>query len=351
MDRRTDGRSGDRRADSRGAPMKSLLAHRDLVFGCIVVAMVLGISAYAPAFGQRDSLIGVLNDTSFLFIMAIAQMIVILTRGIDLSVAANLALTGMLTAMVAERHQGLPSAVFALLAIGIGTGLGFVNGGLIAFVGIPPIVVTLGTLAVYRGMIVVIGGGSQVNAADMGENFQALPKLAFVGLSSVFWIAAALSLAAWLFLSATRAGRGLYAVGGNPIAARYCGIVAGRQQLLAYALSGAAAGLCGYLWVARYGVAYVEIATGYELTVIAACVIGGVSIGGGVGSVAGTLMGALFVGVIANALPVMQVSPFWQMGISGAVILLAVVINARSELRQGKLILPQARREAAGARR
>jgi rhamnose transport system permease protein len=330
--------------------MKALLAHRELVLFCIVVAMVVGISAYAPAFGERDSLLGVLNDTSFLFMMAVAQMIVILTRGIDLSVAANLALTGMLTAMAAQSHHGLPTVAFVLLAIAIGTALGLVNGSLIAFLGIPPIVVTLGTLAIYRGLIVVIGGGSQVNAGDMGENFQSLPKLAVLGLSSVFWISAVLSLAAWLFLTMTRPGRGLYAVGGNPVAARYCGIDPGLQQLLAYALSGAVAGLCGYLWVARYGVAYVEIATGYELTVIAACVIGGVSIGGGVGSVAGTLMGALFIGVIVNALPVMQVSPFWQMGISGAVILLAVVINARADLRQGKLILPKARRDAAKAR-
>ena len=99
---------------------------------------------------------------------------------------------------------------------------------------------------------------------------------------------------------------------------------------------GAVAGLCGYLWVARYGVAYSEIAIGYELTVIAACVIGGVSIGGGVGTVAGTLLGALFLGIVMNALPVMQISPFWQMAISGAVILAAVVINARAEKRRPK---------------
>ncbi len=114
--------------------------------------------------------------------------------------------------------------------------------------------------------------------------------------------------------------------------------------MLAYSISGAVAGLCGYLWVARYGVAYSEIANGYELTVIAACVIGGVSIGGGVGTVAGTLLGALFLGIVMTALPVMQISPFWQMAISGAVILAAVVINARAERRPDKLILPEARR-------
>jgi rhamnose transport system permease protein len=114
-----------------------------------------------------------------------------------------------------------------------------------------------------------------------------------------------------VLLSFTHAGRGLYAVGGNPVAARYCGIDPRRQELLAYSITGAVAGLCGYLWVARYGVAYSEIASGYVLTVIAACVIGGVSIGGGIGAVAGTLLGAFFLGIVMAALPVMQISPFW----------------------------------------
>jgi rhamnose transport system permease protein len=330
--------------------MSILLRYRELVLAVIIAAMVIGIGVYAPAFTTHDSLLGVLNDTAFLFMMALAQAIVILTRGLDLSVAANLALTGMLTAMLGRWAPDLPAVAFLAVSLGIGLGLGLINGGLIAFLGIPPIVTTLGTLAIFRGMIVVVGGGGQVNASEMGETFQSFPKLTVLGLNSVFWISALVAVLAWLFLSWTRTGRGMYAVGGNPVAARYCGIDLGRQQLVAYAMSGAVAGLCGYLWVARYGVAYVEIATGYELTVIAACVIGGVSIGGGVGTVPGTLLGALFIGVIVNALPVMQVSPFWQMLISGAVILLAVIINARAELRPDKLILPEARRAAGRAR-
>ncbi len=193
-------------------------------------------------------------------------------------------------------------------------------------------------------MIVVSGGGDQVNASEMGASFQAFPKIAFLGLTTPFWLAAFVAVAAQIFLTRTRTGRGLYAVGGNPVAARYCGIRVQRAEGLVYVISGAIAGLCGYLWVARYGVAYSEIALGYELTVIAACVIGGVSIGGGVGSVAGAVLGALFLGVVVNALPVMQVSPFWQMAIAGTVILGAVVLNARAEARPGKLILAEARR-------
>lgn len=330
--------------------MSILLKYREAVLALIIALMVIGIGFYAPAFVTRDSLLGVLNDTGFLFMMALAQMLVILTRGIDLSVAANLALTGMIVGMLNEICPNLSPALYILAAILVGSGLGLINGTLISWLKIPPIVVTLGTLAIYRGMIVVIAGGKQVNASEMSETFAGFPKIEFLGLNSVFWIAVLIAILVGVVLTRTRLGRGLFAVGGNPVAARYCGIDQGRAEMFVYTVAGAVAGLSGYLWVARYGVAYSEIAVGYELTVIAACVIGGVSIGGGVGTVIGTLLGALFIGVIVNSLPVMQVSPFWQMAISGAVILAAVIINARAETRPDKLILPEARRKAARGR-
>ena len=330
--------------------MSFLLRHRELALGLIIAAMVAGIGLYAPAFISAANIATVLNDTSILFMLVLAQMVVILTRGIDLSVAANLALSGMISASLAQHLPHLPVIAYIATGVAVGVALGLFNGGLIAGVGIPPIVVTLGTLAIFRGLIVVYGGGSQVNASEMGDVFQNFPNLTVLGLDAVFWIAAPLAIAFALFLNFTRTGRNFYALGGNPLAARYCGINIGRQLLLAYLVSGAVSGLCGYLWVARYGVAYSEIASGYELTVIAACVIGGVSIAGGVGTVPGALLGALFLGVIVNALPVMQVTPFWQMAISGAVILAAVVVNARVERRGGKLILPEARRSAGAAK-
>jgi rhamnose transport system permease protein len=324
--------------------VKALFKSREFVLALILALGVAGIGAYQPVFLEWENIGDLLTETSVLFMMALAQMVVILTRGIDLSVAANLALSGMIAALVSQYYPDTPLLLMILAGVITGLVLGLINGGLIAFLGIPPIVVTLGTLAVYRGMIIIIAKGDQVNASEMGVGFQAFPKDAFLGLTSPVWIAIGVSILFWVFLNLTRAGRGLYAVGGNPVAARYCGIDQRKQELLAYAISGAVAGLCGYLWVARYGVAYSEIANGYELTVIAACVIGGVSIGGGVGSVAGTLLGALFLGIVMTALPVMQISPFWQMAISGAVILAAVVINARAERRPEKLILPEARR-------
>jgi rhamnose transport system permease protein len=324
--------------------VRRLFSYRELILALILFLGVASIGAYQPVFLRWENVRDMLTETSVLFMMALAQMVVILTRGIDLSVAANLALSGMCAALVSQYYPNTPLLLMILAGMLSGLLLGMLNGAMIAFLSIPPIVMTLGTLAVFRGMIIIIAGGDQVNASEMSAAFQAFPKQVFLGLTMPVWIAIGVSILFWIFLNATRPGRGLYAVGGNPIAARYCGIDHRRQELLAYSITGVVAGLCGYLWVARYGVAYSEIASGYELTVIAACVIGGVSIGGGVGSVAGTLLGALFLGVIMTALPVLQISPFWQMAISGAVILAAVIINARAERRPDKLILPEARR-------
>jgi rhamnose transport system permease protein len=328
--------------------MSLLLKSRELLLAIVLVLLGAAISLYAPVFLTFDNISDMLTETSVLAMMALAQMAVILTRGIDLSVASNLAFSGFMAALVSQYIPEAPLVLAILVGVLTGLALGLLNGALVAGLGIPPIVVTLGALAIYRGAIIVIGGGDQVNASEMGEAFQAFPKMSLLGLTTPVWCAMLVSIAMWVFLAMTRTGRGLYAVGGNPVAARYVGISLQKQELIVYALSGAVAGLCGYLWVARYGVAYSEIAGGYELTVIAACVIGGVSIGGGVGTVLGAILGALFLGMIMNALPVMQISPFWQMAISGAVILAAVVINARAERRPEKLILPEARRAFSG---
>jgi rhamnose transport system permease protein len=165
------------------------------------------------------------------------------------------------------------------------------------------------------------------------------PRYTIFGVDIFSWLAILVAIGMWLVLAHTRFGRRLYAAGDNPRAAVYTGIDPAREQCVAFCISGALAGLCGYLWVSRYAVAYVETALGFELQVIAACVIGGVSIAGGIGRVIGCALGALFLGVVKNALPTVGVSPFWQMGISGVVIVIAVILNARGERREGRRIL------------
>jgi rhamnose transport system permease protein len=324
--------------------LKALLQNRELLLAMIVAAIVLAVGFRAPVFLTGESLVNVVTDTCFLFMLTLAQMAIILTRGIDLSVAANLALTGMAVALVSRAMPEIPIGLIILLAIVIGAALGSMNGALVAYIGIPPIVVTLGTLAIFRGLIFLLAGGEWLTSKDMSEAFLIFPHANIIGIPSLIWIAGLVIIAFWMLYRHTQFGRGLYAIGGNPVAARYCGINIPRQQFIVYTIAGAVSGLCGYLWVARFGIAFVDNAQGYELTIIAACVIGGVSIAGGIGTVSGALLGALFLGVIVNALPVINVSPFWQMLISGFVILAAVIVNARSERPIGKLILSKARK-------
>ncbi len=319
--------------------MQRLLKNRELLLGLIIIVMIAGFSTRASNFATPGNLANIFNDTSILIILALGQMTVILTKSIDLSVAANLAFTGMAVAMLDAAYPGLPLALLIVLAVVIGAALGAINGFLVWLLQIPPIVVTLGTLTIYRGMAFVLSGGSWVNAHQMTPDFLNLPRLVVLGLPILSWVAIAIVFLIWFVLTRTPFGRSTYAAGGNPTAAVYAGIDIGRARFLAFVVSGALAGLAGYLWVSRYAVAYVDIAAGFELDSVAANVIGGVSIAGGIGTVVGTVLGALFLGVIKNALPVIGISPFAQMAISGIVIVLAVVFNARAERKKGRIIL------------
>jgi rhamnose transport system permease protein len=314
-----------------------------ILMGAILLLLAL-IATRFPGFVAPANLAGVLNDTSPLIILAVGQMIVILTKCIDLSVAANLALTGMVVAMMNVAAPDLPLVVTVVVAVGIGTALGMFNGLLVWKLNIPPIVVTLGTMTIFRGTIFLISDGKWVNSHEMSAPFKALPRAVILGLPVLSWIAIAVVILFGVVLSRTTLGRAFFAVGGNPHAAVYAGINVGRTQFWAFAISGALAGLTGYLWVSRYAVAYVDIAAGFELDVVAACVIGGISIAGGIGSVGGAVLGALFLGVIKNALPVVDISPFWQLFISGAAIIIAVAFNARSTRTKGRIILKKAER-------
>lgn len=326
--------------------MNALLKHREALLGGVIVLLMLAIGSRVPAFISPGNLVEMFNDTAILIILALGQMMVLLTKGIDLSMAANLALTGMIVALINFHHPDVPVWALLLLATALGLVMGIINGLLVWRLGIPAIVVTLGTMSIYRGIIFLLSGGGWVNANQMSADFLAVPRSGLLGLPVLSWCAIAALLLVGYFLRYSRSGRALYTAGGNATAAYYTGINAGKMQFVSFCLSGALAGFCGYLWISRFAVAYVDVANGFELQVVAACVIGGISTMGGSGRVLGCLFGALFLGVINNALPVIGVSPFWQMAISGTVIVIAVLLNERGNKRKGRLIL----RDAALAR-
>lgn len=326
--------------------MNTLLKSRESILALAILVLLAVVAFRFPAFLRPANLANVLTDTSPLIILALGQMMVILTKCIDLSMAANLALCGMVAGLM--NIAGVPLPVILLAVILLGALLGAVNGLLVWKLGIPSIVVTLGTMTIYRGIIFLLTDGKWINAHQMSEGFKAFPRAVFLGLPVMAWIMIAVVLGCWVLVGRTAIGRALFAVGGNPHAAAYTGISVGRTQCAAFVLAGALAGFTGYLWVARYAVAYVDIAGGFELDVVAACVIGGIAIAGGAGSVAGAVMGALFLGIVKNALPVIGISPFWQMAISGTAILVAVIFNARAQRTSGRIILKQAEHRHAG---
>lgn len=308
-----------------------------LVFFTAVFYIAVGI--ISPSFLSLQTLDSIITDSAILMIIASAQMMVILTRGIDLTVAANIALSGMIAALIGMHWPNTPLPIIISASVFTGLGLGMLNGVFIALFGIPSIVVSLGAMTIYRGMVFVLSGGQWVNAQEMTESFTAFPLDRFAGLSNLALIGIVVSLIAVFVMRYTRFGRELYAIGGNPEATSYVGINTRARLFAVYTITGGMAGLCGYLWVARFAIAYTEIALGFELLTVAACVIGGVGIAGGTGSVLGAVLGALFLGVLQNALPVMGISPFWQMAVSGTAILAAVVANSRGQQQKGKQIL------------
>ncbi len=315
---------------------------RETILAAAIGVLLAVVASRFAGFIAPSNLANVFNDTAPLIILALGQMVVILTRCIDLSVAANLALTGMAVAMINVAMPGLPIPIIIAIAISLGAVMGAINGVLVWKLSIPPIVVTLGTMTIFRGIIFLISDGKWVNSHEMSPAFTGVPRAEFLGLPVLSWVAIITVVIFGIMMARTQLGRSIFAVGGNPHAAVYTGIDVGKTQFLAFVISGALAGLTGYLWVARYAVAYVDIAGGFELEVVAACVIGGISIAGGIGSVGGAVLGAIFLGVVKNALPVVNISPFWQLAISGSAILIAVAFNAQSGRKKGRIILKDA---------
>jgi rhamnose transport system permease protein len=316
-------------------------SRRDLAFASLTLALFLAVTISFPSFASPRNLAGLLDDTAILIMLALGQMLVILVRGVDLSIAANLALCGMIAAVFDRAFPGAGIAPVLVLTLVSGAVLGAFNGLLVWKLRLPPIVVTLGTMSIYRGAIYLLSKGAWVNENEMTRGFLAFPRIEFLGLTLLSWLALVIAAIFVMALRRSRVARDLYAAGGNPEAANYSGIDAGRMQFIAYTICGAIAGICGYLWVARFAVAYTDIALGFELSIIAACLIGGVAIAGGVGSAIGVVLGCVFIGIIRSSLPLVGISAFWQMFINGVVILVAVLLSARQ--REFKRTILEAR--------
>ncbi|NLG98824.1 MAG: ABC transporter permease [Chloroflexi bacterium] len=320
-------------APSRPDFLLILARFREVSIILFILLLVLLVSLRAPTFLTPGNIRIILMNISILAIVSLAQAMVIITRGIDLSVSSMVGLTAMIVAFTVRAYPFTPIPILIVLGMGLGLVLGSFNGVLIAAGRVPPIIATLGTLSVYRGLIFLYSQGTWINAHEMPEAFKRLTKAAPLGLPNLVIFAAVAAVLVYYFLNYTRPGRDIYALGSNPDAAKMSGIRTQRITFLVYALSGLACGLAGVLWASRFEAAQTNTATGFELQTVAASVVGGVNMLGGSGTVPGVLLGALLLGIIENSLTLVRISPFWQLAAQGLLILLAVVADSSIQRR------------------
>jgi rhamnose transport system permease protein len=258
----------------------------------------------------------------------VGETLVILTRNVDLSVGSIAGFSAYASASLLKDHRDLPLILVFLFGLALGAVLGAINGLLVAYAGIPAIVVTLGTLYIYRGLDFTIAGGNEVSAYQVPSNFLDIAGATVLGIPLLVIIAAVIAFIAGYLLRYSRWGRQLYAIGSNPDAAQIIGIRKARLVFSAFLLSGALSGFAGVLWASFYATIDSGAANGWELLVIAAVVVGGVNIFGGSGTMLGAMLGAVVLATIQNALGVLRVDQFWLQAFYGAAIIIAVTLDS-----------------------
>jgi len=305
-------------------------------FQSVIALLVLciGLSLLTDKFLTTANGVNVLRQVAVNACIATGMTLIVLTGGIDLSVGSILALCGAITAGLLKNGMQFPSADLfigftilgaSLAGIIVGALLGFFNGVSITAFKVPPFVATLAMLTVARGFTMLYTGGHPIS--NLGEGFAKIGTGSMLGIPVPVWIAAAVVLLAAFITQKTKLGRYIYAIGGNETAARLSGIRINRVKMIVYGIGGALAALGGVIVTSRLDSAQPNAGISYELDAIAAVVIGGTSLNGGKGTVWGTVIGAVIIGVLNNGLVLLNVSPFWQQVVKGGVILLAVIID------------------------
>jgi ribose transport system permease protein len=285
-----------------------------------LIALFVGLTIASPYFLTVGNLSSVIRQTAVIIIMAIGMTVVMVSGGIDLSVGSMVGLTGVCGAMLIAAH--VPMGLALLGAIAVGAVCGLVNGGAVVLLKIPPFIATLGALGIYRGLVLLITGGIPIANLTHDFGFLANGNVLQIPVPLLFLLAVAIVI--HLILKFTKLGRYSYAIGSNVEAARCSGIRIGFYTILIYALNGALTGMSGMIEAARLVTGQPTAGDGYELRVIAAVVIGGGSLNGGQGTVVGTVIGAMIMGLLSNGCNLLGISPFMQQVIIGAVIILAV---------------------------
>ena len=334
--------TADRQQDAEvtAAPLRrfsALLRAREISLVMILLVVLLGTAAINPRFLGAGSLRDLLLNVSIISLVVVGQTVVLLMKHVDLSVGSVVGLSAFLTGSLFIAMPGLPVPLAMLFGLVLGASLGAINGLLVAYGRVPALVATLGTLYVFRGLTYAVVHGGQINAGNLPPAFLSFATGSLLGLPNLVLLVLVVMTLFGLYLKSYRGGREYYAVGSNSEAAVLAGIRVSRRTMIGFALSGAIAGLAGVLYLARYGTVDASAGSGLELQVIAAAVVGGVSINGGVGTLLGAGVGALLLGTMGSALVTLRAPAFYQQAIQGALLLLAISIDivvARRTARQ-----------------
>ncbi|MET0862316.1 ABC transporter permease [Leifsonia flava] len=314
----------------------SVMHLRELPVILALVALVLVTWAINPLFLSPQGVKDMLLNATIVMILAVGQAIVIITRNVDLSVGSILGLVAFGTGTLFVSFPGIPIVAVFILGMVFGALLGAVNGLLVTLAKVPALVITLGTLYIYRGLNNAWAGGTQYFADDRPEAFGNLSVDTVLGFPLITLMAVFVVVIVAIFMAGARSGRDLYAIGSDPDAARVFGIPVTKRVLLAFVANGVLAGLAGVLYTSRFNSVGATTGTGLELDVVAAAVVGGVAIFGGSGSVVGAAFGALLLTTITGALTAVRVDKFWQQAIVGVLILASIVIDRIASVRTAR---------------
>lgn len=310
-----------------------------LVFG---FAVLLIIAAFlTPSMYSVTSIMNMLQNNSVYMMLAIGMMMVILTGGIDLSVASTLGLSGVICSSLMSKNMNMPAFVWVLLGISVGALCGAFNGFIVGYLKMVPMIATLGTMYIYRGFAFLASGGEWWFPHQFTEGYLNFATGRTLGIYNILWITVILFVLAGIFLGYTSLGRRIYAIGTNRESAKVAGIKDAKVTFLAFTICGALAGLAGMLYTANYAICYYGMGDGYEMIAIAICILGGVSITGGRGRIDGVIIGALMMSVITYFISLLPGLSVWQNAIQGGIIIIAVAINIFTKVSAKKRVLKE----------
>jgi len=331
-------------APSRTSPaaraVAAVVGSRESAIALVLVLLVAAATVKTHSFlFSANSWRDLLLTPAILILLAVGEAVVIITRNVDLSVGSMLAISAYLTGRLFVSHPGLPILVVVLAGLAVGMLLGLVNGLLVALARVPALVITLGTLYIYRGFVLEWAGSNRINASDMPDGFLSLGTNSVLGIPILFLVSLVVLVAVGYYMQTARGGREMYAIGSDPEAANLYGLNVRRRLIGAFVLCGALAGLAGVLFAARYGTVSSGAGTGIELQAVGAVVIGGVAIFGGSGTVWGAAIGAVLLVTINRALPILGIPDFWQQAVVGVLILGAIVLDRVLSARRSRRLI------------